>query len=171
MILNFRDSSSHLQILVIFLIPFVLLSCVAAPATDQPAPMLVRAALPSIAASKPVDLDKRVKIRSARAQFVSADNAWVRRIVHPENFEELVNPVLVSAEVNEKFSDRPRALPPVIVLNGQPLTRSIVVRGENDRLYAVARNGSKFGSKIQIQVGWFGSLPKTQSQVVEVSIE
>jgi hypothetical protein len=146
-------------------------ACVVAPATDAPAPMLAKA-LPSVSppAERPYH-GERVQIRKAQAQIVSMGNPWIKRIVHTDDLEKLGSPILIYAEVVDRFSERPRTAFPVIVLNGQPLTNSIVVRGESDRVYAVAPSGVQLGSKMNIQVGWFGALSRTISSVVEISFD
>jgi hypothetical protein len=167
---NSRDSTPDWLIVAVLLCSFVLVTCVAAPATDAPAPPLVEA-LPTVSppSKGPYD-DERVQIRKAQAQTVSRDNPWVKRIVHSDDLVKLRDPVLIYAEVAGRFSDRPRTASPVIVLNGEPLANSIVVRQETDRVYAVVPNGTRLGQVVTIQVGWLGALHETVSVPVKAKV-
>jgi hypothetical protein len=170
MMSNSRDSASGWQTATILLCSFVLAACVPAPSTDAPAPALVDT-LPTVTPpSEGPYHGERVKIRKAQAIRISKENKWIKRIVHPDDHKRLSAPVLISAEVTHRFSDQPRTASPVIVLNGQPLTNSIVVRNKTDYVYAVAPNSTKLGSMVNIQVGWFGALPETLSPPVEVKL-
>lgn len=167
---NSHDSAPRLQAAALLLCPLVLAACVAATATDAPAPILVET-LPTVLPSDEGSYHgERVQIRKAQAQMVPRDDPWIKRIVHADDFVKLQDPVLIFAEVAVRFSDRPRTASPVIVLNGQPLTNSIVVRDTTDRVYAVAPNDLQSGSVINIQVGWLGALPETLSPPVEVKL-
>ena len=150
---------------------FALTACVLAPATDAPAPALTET-LQTVAPSEtgPYD-DQRVTIRTATAQIVSKEDPWVERIVHPDDYENLSAPILISAEVARPFRDLSRTASPVIVLNGRPLTNSIVVRDETDRVYAVAEDSGQLGPVVSVQVGWFGALSRTLSSAVEVRLQ
>ena len=167
---NFHDSALRLTSVALLLCPFMLAACAAAPATDAPAPMLAKA-LPSVSppAERPYH-GERVQIRKAQAQIVSMGNPWIKRIVHTDDLEKLGSPVLIYAEVVDRFSELPRTAFPVIVLNGQPLANSIVVRDRLDRVYAVAGNSAQSGSVMEVQVGWFGALSETLSPPVEVQL-
>lgn len=167
---NSRDSATGWQTVALLLCPIVLAACVAAPATDAPAPALVDT-LPTVSPpSEGPYHGERVQIRKVQAQMVSRDDPWIKRIVHPDDYAKLRAPVLISAEVTRPFRNLARTASPVIVLNGQPLTNSIVVRDKIDRVYAVAPNRMQLGPVMNIQVGWFGALPETLSPPVEVKL-
>ena len=151
---------------------FFLTSCVAAPATDTPAPALVET-LPTV--TPPTEgpyHGQRVTIRTAQAKIVSKEDPWIMRIVNPDDFARLRAPVLISAEVTQPFRVRylARTASPIIVLNGTPLTNSIVVGDKIDRVYAVVPDSTQLRPMMNIQVGWFGALPETISPAVEVRL-
>jgi hypothetical protein len=167
---NSRDSVRNGQTVAGLLCFFLLAACVAAPATDTPAPALVET-LPTVSPpSEGPYHGERVTIRKAQAQAVSMEDTWIKRVVHPDDYSKLRAPVLISAEVTGNFSDLPRTASPIIVLNGQPLSNSIVVRDETDRVYAVVPDSTKLGPVLNIQVGWIGALPETLSPPVKVKL-
>lgn len=89
--------------------------------------------------------------------------------MHPDDVGKLRAPALISAEVGSLFLDRAKTASPVIVLDGTPLSNSIVVRDKTDRVYAVA-DGAQPGAAMNVQVGWLGALPETLSPAVEVKV-
>ncbi len=144
-------------------------ACVAAPLTDTPAPpVMVGPAIPSTEGQYHRE---RVQIRNAEAHVVSKEDPWIKRIVHPDDYRELRNPLLISAEVVSPFGDLLRTASPVIVLNGWPLSNSIVVSGKVDRVYAVSTTSERLGHTIRVQVGWLGALSETISEPIDLKFE
>jgi hypothetical protein len=138
--------------------------------TDAPAPALVDNLPTSTAPNEGPYHGQRVTIRQAQAKTVSKEDPWIKRIVHPDDYAKLRAPVLTFAEVTHRFIDLARTASPVIVINGQPLTNSIVVRDKADRVYAVAPDATELGPVMNIQVGWSGALPETLSPPVELRV-
>lgn len=167
---NFRDSARAGHIVASSLCFFLLVACVAAPAIDAPEPALV-AAPPAVSlAIKGPYHAERIEIRSAQAREILKEDPWVKRIVHPDDHESLRAPVLISAEVSRPFGDLSRTSSPVIVLNGKPLSNSIVVIDGADRVYAVAPDSGRLGQILRVQVGWLGALRDTIGHAVEVKL-
>ena len=148
---------------------FALVACAAAPATDAPAPALVKMPKTVTAPKEDPYHGRRPTIREVQARNVSKDDPWVKRIVHPDDIGKLRAPVLISVKVDRPFSDLARTASPVIVLDGTPLSNSIVVREETDRVHAVA-DGAQLGAALNVQVGWLGALPETLSSAVEAKV-
>lgn len=148
----------------------LLAACVAAPMIDGPGPALTETRRVVASSTQGPYDGQRVAIRAAEARGLSLDDAWLKRIVHPDDYATNRAPVLIWAEVVRPFSDLSRTASPVIVLNGKPLTNSIVVREGGDRVYAVAPDRAQLGEELSIQVGWFGALPETISPAVRVRL-
>lgn len=167
---NSRDSVRTGQTVAGLLCFFLLAACVAAPATDTPAPALVETLQTVLPPKEGPYHGQRVTIRKAQARTVSTEDPWIKRIVHPDDYAKLRAPVLISAEVTRPFRDLTKTASPIIVLNGQPLTNSTVMRDQTDRVYAVALNSTQLKPVINIQVGWLGALPETLSPPVKVKL-
>lgn len=167
---NSRDSVRNGQTVAGLLCFFLLAACVAAPATDTPAPALVETLQTVMPQKEGPYHGQRVTIRKAQARTVSKEDPWIKRIVHPDDYAKLRTPVLISAEVTRPFRDLTKTASPVIVLNGQPFSNSIVVRDETDRVYAVVLDSTKLGPVLDIQVGWIGALQETLSPPVKVKL-
>lgn len=170
MMWNSRDNAVAGRSVALPICLILLTACVAAPMTDAPAPALAKtfsAATPP--KEGPYD-GQRVTIRDAQAKTMSTDDPWIKRIVHPDDYSTLRTPILVFAEVTRPFADLSKTASPVIVLNGQPLTNSIVVHDKADRVYAVVPDSTQLELVLNIQVGWFGALPETLSPAVKVKL-
>ncbi|MCH7500437.1 MAG: hypothetical protein IH886_10575 [Nitrospinae bacterium] len=156
--------------LLIFSLPF---GCISAPATDSPAPALVsEVATPAQGISKPPPgKPSRVQLNRIKIQTIKADHPLVAKIIHPDNLPALRNPLLIEVHVDEPFSDLSRDASPVIVLNGQPLTNSIV-GGENlNQIFAIVPDKRNLKNINSVQVGWFGDLKATISSPTSFSLD
>ena len=142
-------------------------ACVAPPATDAPAPAIISAPVAPALARAEVTSER---IRLARVEIapVEANESIVRRIVHPDDLAGLRDPVLITVHLVRPLGDLSRTASPVVVLNGEPLTNSMVTGERYDRVLAVFPSRDALKRVNLVQVGWFGDLKATLSEPLEV---
>jgi hypothetical protein len=132
-------------------------------AEDSPAPAIVP---PTAAVRAPA----RVKIASVSVRPVTPAERLVATLVPETERSTLRDPVVVSVEVADAFTNLQRSSSPVIVLNGQPISDSIVPFGERNRVVALVRDGTRLEQPFRVQVGWLGDFERTLSEPVHAQV-
>ncbi len=147
-------------------------ACVAQPTvSDAPAAALPGTETLRVSVDELPRADDRLQIRHATARLVSSDDATFARFVHPEGFDRLEEPLLISVETTTPFTvqDLAKTRSPIIVLNGEPLTDSVVAGTDLTTVHAVV-DASRARRPLRLQVGWLGALSETISDSIEIGI-
>lgn len=142
--------------------------CVAVPASDAPAAAVAVLSAPIAAEpARPGTWSQRIQLARVEMTPVEASEAVVLRIVHPNDLAGLHAPVLITARVVRPLGDLSRTRSPMIVLNGRPLTNSIVTGKRYDEVLAVFPDRKLLKQVNRVQVGWFGDLDATLSEPLD----
>ncbi len=134
-------------------------SAAPAPALDRPTGEPVGDAFPD---------PGRSVIVEAVAEAVSRDDERLIAIVHQDDLAGLERALLFTVQVAEPFDAVARTASPVIVVDGTPLTNT-VLGPERVVLQAVWLSPGQREGRVRVQTGWFGSLERTISEPVVIS--
>jgi hypothetical protein len=133
-----------------------------------PAPALDRAVTEPIGEAFPDP--GRSRIVEAVAEPVSGQDERLVAIVHHDDLARFERALLFTVQVAEPFDAVARTASPVIVVNGEPLTNTVVVGPNRVVLQAAMPITGEGDGRVSVQTGWFGSLERTISEPVVISV-
>lgn len=142
-----------------------------AAADDTPAPAAPAAA--AAAADMPRGapaMAQRVRISEVSVQAVAPGDPAISNTVHPSAMATLNNPVMISVQVAEPFTDLERSSSPVIVVDGRTLGDSYVPFNERNKVVAIMPDTAGLQATVSVQVGWLGDFPRTLSEPVQAHV-
>jgi hypothetical protein len=139
-------------------------------AADSPGPAVPSAGTREQKTTTVVPAAQRIKITQVSVRAIEAGDPIISAIVTNSERSELRNPLLVSVRVAAGFTDLARTASPVIVINGETLSDSIVPFGERNRVLAVVRDSTRVGQIMDVQVGWLGDFGRTLSEPVRAQM-
>jgi hypothetical protein len=172
MMSNFRARSSSLRSLLRAAILTISIAAIGgAWASDAPAPAVPPPVAPAqLKATKAMPAVQRVKIENVSARAIASSDAMISTLLTESDKSALREPILISVQVAEPFTNLERNASPVIVINGQTLGDSVVPFQERNRIVAIMRDGTRLDQTIRVQVGWLGDFDRTLSEPVQAQL-
>jgi hypothetical protein len=113
---------------------------------------------------------QRVKIANISVQAITAAHPTINSMIAESDKSALRDPVLVSVQVAEPFTNLERSASPVIVINGQTIGDSFIPYNERNRVVAIVRDGTRLVEPLKVQVGWLGDFQRTLSEPVQAQV-
>lgn len=138
---------------------------------DAPAPALRPPAGPADRkATKPAPVIQRVKIANVSVRAMALTDHLITTLIADSERSALRDPVVISVQVVDAFTDLDRTASPVIVVDGQTIGDSFVPFKERHRVVAIVRDGTRLSPTVRIQVGWLGDFQRTLSEPVQAQL-
>lgn len=137
-------------------------------ASDAPGPAVPSAGTPEQKATTVVPAAQRIKITQVSVRAIEAEDPMISAIVTTSDRSELRNPILVSVRVAAAFTNLERTASPVIVIDGETISDSIV--RERNSVVAIVRDSTRVGRIMNVQVGWLGDFGRTLSEPVRAQM-
>lgn len=137
-------------------------------AADAPGPAVPSATPQEQKTTTVVPAPQRIKIAQVSIRAIEAGDPIISAIVTTSDRSELRNPLLVSVRVATAFTNLERTASPVIVIDGETFSDSIV--RERNSVVAIVRDSTRVGPIINVQVGWLGDFGRTLSEPVRAQM-
>jgi hypothetical protein len=166
MMSNFPARFSFRWLLCTAILAVALTSTEQGWAADTPAPATRSIAPLQQGTTTTVRTAQRVKINEVSVRPLQADDPAVSRLLPESARAALKSPVMVTVQVAEPFANLERNASPVIVINGETVSDSIVPFNERNRVVAIVPDSTRLDETVRVQVGWLGDFQRTLSDPV-----